>query len=191
MKKEDISYATKKKLADALKTQMQKKPFQKITVRELLELADVTRPTFYYHFEDIYALMQWMFDTELVELLKRSEDCTTWDEGILLVLKYIEQNRKVCLCAYNSVGVDVLQKMFRESVTALVEKFVGTLLIDIPAHPEHAEFISQFYTTALVHTAVQWLLCPQDRTPEDMIRLLDITLHGNIEAALHRSASLQ
>ena len=189
MKKEEISNMTKKKLSDALKVQMQKKPFHKITVRELLELSNVTRPTFYYHFEDIYDLMQWMFNTELLDLLKRSEDCSTWDEGLLLMLKYIEQNRNICLCAYNSVGTEVLQRMFRESANALMKKFIDSFLIDIPALPEHVEFISQFYTAALSSTALQWMLSPQNRTPDDMIKLLDITLHGNVEAALRRSAA--
>lgn len=72
MKKEDISLATKRKLAGALKILMAGKAFDKITVREILEEADLARPTFYYHFEDIYGLMKWMFDTELLTLLEKS-----------------------------------------------------------------------------------------------------------------------
>lgn len=77
MKKENISLATKRKLARSLKKLMAKKDFDKITVREILEDADVARPTFYYHFEDIYSLMKWMFDTELLLLLVKSENCVT------------------------------------------------------------------------------------------------------------------
>ena len=77
MKNEDISFQTKKRLAQALKKSMAKKSFDKITVKELLEACDLSRPTFYYHFQDIYALMEWMFNNEMVDLLRKSEDCLT------------------------------------------------------------------------------------------------------------------
>ena len=54
MKKADISRETRKALAQSLKKFMAQKPFDKITVRELLEDCDVSRPTFYYHYEDTH-----------------------------------------------------------------------------------------------------------------------------------------
>lgn len=48
---------TRMVLADSLIELMKCKAFEKITVRELCELADVNRSTFYLHYEDIYALL--------------------------------------------------------------------------------------------------------------------------------------
>lgn len=189
MKKDEISLSTKQKIADALKSLMAKKPFDKITVRELLEAADVTRPTFYYHFEDIYDLMVWMFNTELLSLMEKSENCVTWDDGILLTLRYVEQNRAVCLCAYNSIGREELERFFRKSTERIVQNFVNELLTEVPAKSEHAQYIAEFYTDALVSALAHWLKEPKGRSPEQMVELLDITLHGNIRAALERSAT--
>ena len=96
MRKEEISNQTKRKMAESLKKFMAKKPFDKITVRDILEDCDISRQTFYYHFEDMYDLLTWLFETELIALLQESENVLTWDEGILLVLRYVEQNRAVC-----------------------------------------------------------------------------------------------
>ena len=52
---------TKHALAEALKTLMAQKPFDKITIRDISELAGIRRQNFYYHFEDVYDLMRWMF----------------------------------------------------------------------------------------------------------------------------------
>lgn len=188
MKKDEMSLATKQRIADALKSLMMKKAFDKITVRELLEAADVTRPTFYYHFEDIYDLMKWMFNTELIALMEKSENCVTWDDGILLALRYVEQNRAVCLCAYNSIGRDELERFFRNSAESIVRRFVDTMTAEIPAEPEHVQYIVEFYTDALASALAHWLREPNGRSPEQMVTLLDITLHGNIRAALQRSA---
>ena len=108
MKKSEISITTKYHIAESLKKYMGKKPFDKITVKDLIEDCNISRATIYYHFEDMYDLLKWMFDTELLTLLEKSENCMTWDDGILLFMRYLEKNRKVCLCAYNSVGREML-----------------------------------------------------------------------------------
>lgn len=58
MKQKEISLATKKALAAALKKLMVNKPISKITVRELVAECGINRNSFYYHFEDIYALFK-------------------------------------------------------------------------------------------------------------------------------------
>lgn len=188
MKNEDISLATKRRIAHALKHLMAVKDFNKITVKEILEYADITRPTFYYHFQDIYAAMQWMFTNELLELLKKSENIVTWDEGILLVFRYVEQNRRICLCAYHSIGRDFMQRLFQDQTGEIMGRFMNTLLEDIPAKQEDIDFIRDFYTMALVSALIQWMEEPEGRTPEDMVQKIDTAMHGAIREALLRSA---
>lgn len=188
MKKSEISITTKYHIAESLKKFMAKKPFDKITVKDLIEDCNIARPTFYYYFEDMYDLLKWMFDTELLTLLEKSENCVTWDDGILLFMRYLEKNRKVCLCAYNSVGREMLQQLFMKNTEAIMNRFVENLAVDIPAKQEHVRFITEFYTMALVSSCVQWLRKPDGRTPEDMLELLHVAVHGSVEAALKRSA---
>lgn len=187
MKKEEISLTTKFRIAASLKDFMEKKTFDKITVKDILIDCDISRPTFYYHFEDMYDLMKWMFETEAIELLKASEKCVDWDDGLLLVLQYVHKNRKVCLCAYHSVGRDLLRRMLYDSASGIMQKFIANLSLDIPAQKEHIDFICSFYTQAFTSSLVTWMLDGEPYTPEKMIELLDITMHGNIATALKRS----
>ena len=56
---------TKKKLYNALIQLLQEKDLREITVRELTGLAGISRGTFYFHYADIYALMEQMEATQL------------------------------------------------------------------------------------------------------------------------------
>ena len=56
---------TKQRLYQALITLLQQKSLREITVRELTELAGISRGTFYFHYADIYALMDQMEATQL------------------------------------------------------------------------------------------------------------------------------
>jgi len=130
-----------------------------------------------------------MFNTELLALLEKSEDCVTWDEGILLALRYADKNRAVCLCAYNGIGRETLERFFRGSAEEIMRKYIENMAAEIPAKPEHIRFIIDFYTDSLAGAAVHWLQDPEGRTPEQVVEMLDITLRGNIRAALERSAN--
>lgn len=191
MKKDEMSLITKQKLANSLKKFMQKQAFDKIKVSEILKDCDITRPTFYYHFHDIYDLMEWMFETEAIELLKKSADLMTWEDGMLMVMNYVKENDKVCLCAYNSLGRKTLERIFFQDTSAVMKNFIDILLKEIPAKPEHVEFITNFYTMAFVSCLVKWMSTGMKQTPEQMIELLDITMHGNIVEALKRSSKVK
>ena len=52
---------TKIWIADAMKRLLVKKPLEKIFVTEICREAEIERPTFYYHFQDKYDLMAWIF----------------------------------------------------------------------------------------------------------------------------------
>ena len=58
---------TKKKMAGALKELMKTTTFDKITVSDITEKCNVHRQTFYYHFQDRYELLDWIFANEIVE----------------------------------------------------------------------------------------------------------------------------
>lgn len=52
----------KRKFIRALKTLMESEPLDRITVTEIVNACEVTRPTFYRYFKDKYDLVNWYFD---------------------------------------------------------------------------------------------------------------------------------
>ena len=69
MKHEINSQNTKKMLADMLISLLQTKPISKITVSEIVNLCDINRKTFYYHFQDVYDLLEWHLDCEFQKVI--------------------------------------------------------------------------------------------------------------------------
>ena len=54
-----MSNMTKRALAFSLKKLLAQSPLDKITVQNIVDDAEVSRKTFYYHFQDIYDLLEW------------------------------------------------------------------------------------------------------------------------------------
>ena len=56
-----MANSTKEALGSALKKMMAVKAIDKITIKDLVEICGVNRQTFYYHFDDVYDLLEWVF----------------------------------------------------------------------------------------------------------------------------------
>lgn len=76
------SEQTKHALAAALKEMMAQKSMNRITIHDLTERCGIRRQNFYYHFEDVYDLMRWMFQQEALTLLEGREGTLLWQEGL-------------------------------------------------------------------------------------------------------------
>ena len=63
---------TKAIIADTLHTMMQRKNIDKITVTELVEACNISRQTFYYHFQDILEVVEWSVRQALQRALDQS-----------------------------------------------------------------------------------------------------------------------
>ncbi|EPZ58986.1 bacterial regulatory s, tetR family protein [[Clostridium] sordellii ATCC 9714] len=63
-----MSQMTKKSFAASLKKMLAQKTLEKIKVIDITEDCGVNRQTFYYHFKDIYDLLDWVYTDEAQEL---------------------------------------------------------------------------------------------------------------------------
>src|SRR5512136_1599343 len=177
---------TKKMLAASLKKLMAVKPFNKITVREIVADCGLNRQTFYYHFQDLPDLAKWMFEQEVVILLQIQEDILTWEDGVLQLFNYLEANRAVCLCALHSLGHAELKRLLYADSHAFLKKIVEHQANGLEVDGAYKDFIAHFYTVACAGLADNWLLTPinQQQSPEEIVELINLTMQGNIRSAL-------
>ena len=149
-----VSEQTKQELANALKKAMAQKPLEKITIAELAAACNIRRQSFYYHFEDIYDLLRWMFEKEAISLLRQQEGALLWKEGLLQMFRYLEENRAVCLCALRSMGRNHNTSFFEADIYAIIQPTVEQLPHDIGlGHSQDSyidmEMMNNFYQVAM------------------------------------------
>lgn len=189
MKHEEISLITKKALSESLKRAMEKKPFQKITVSELIQECNINRKTFYYHFEDIYALLKWTFEKEAIEVVKHFNLLVDYEEAIAFIMDYVDQNRYMLNCAYDSIGRDELRRfLFADcheitiSIINYAEKEVGKNL-----EPEYKEFLGLFYSEAIAGIIIDRIKNPNGRNRETGIQYISNTIIESLIAIVKNS----
>ena len=70
---------TKEKIAEAVEQMMLTKPVSKITVQSVMEQAQMKRQTFYYHYQDIYSVLEWIVVREICTPLRYDESVSAED----------------------------------------------------------------------------------------------------------------
>ena len=181
---------TKQQLASALKVLMAERPMDKITISDLTAICKIRRQSFYYHFEDIYDLLRWMFQNEAISL-QQHEGALLWQEGLLQLFRYLEENRAVCLCALKSMGRDHIKRFFEADIYSIIHHTIEQLGENIGSNPQldsfvDIEMLTHFYVTALAGMTESWLLDEIDRSPEQLIDFADTILNGQLRGAALR-----
>ena len=155
-----MSEITKKSLANALYQKMKVKPLDKITIKEIVDECGLNRQTFYYHFPDIFGLLEWMFQQDAEKLMKKYNNIDVWEQGFMELLCYIKKNKAVCMCTLHSLARDELERFVYKDVHQL----------------------------SLCSLVVHWMKNGMKESPEDLIEKLSLTIQGNIRSAMERFA---
>ncbi|MCT3400011.1 TetR/AcrR family transcriptional regulator [Lentilactobacillus hilgardii] len=173
---------TKIKLGGTLKSLMMTTPVDKITIDMLTQKADLTRNTFYYHFEDIYSLLEWVYKQDLLSNINAYTKIEDWKVAYRLILNYIEDNKTFCMNTFHSVARDLLENFLYSVASDLVGKVI--IHSDRNVSKKLTESIQDFYGWALVMQVVQWLFNDLKESKADVIQRASIMLTGGIDNAI-------
>lgn len=174
--------ATKWKLAETLKTMMLTTSVDHITIEMLTKKAKLTRNTFYYHFDDIYSLLEWIYKQELLANIEAYTKIEDWKIAYRLILDYIEDNQQFCLETFRSVARDLLENFLYSVASDLVKKVI--VHSQLTVSPKLQKSITNFYGWALVMQVVQWLANGLKEPKGAVVLRAEIMLTGGIENAI-------
>lgn len=151
MKHTEQSLQTKQELSAALKRLMESKPINRITIRELVESCGVNRKTFYYHFEDIYALLKWTLEQEALLLFDKYDLVHDNSKALEFVLDYVGENLAMLQNIVRSIGRSELGRFFFKDIYQPVYKLVCEVeqLRGLHVEEGYKAFLSKFLTEAV------------------------------------------
>lgn len=179
-----MSQTTKRALEASLKNLLLKKPLDKITINDIAEDCGINRMTFYYHFKDIYDLVEWSCVEDAAKALEGKKTYDTWQQGFLQIFEAVLANKPFIMNVYHSVS--------REQVEIYLYRLTYDLMIGVveekadgmAVRDEDKKFIADFYKFAFVGLMLDWIKKDMREGPQIIIDRLAILVHGNISSAL-------
>lgn len=180
------SLITKTACGNALKELMEHMPLNKIKVHHITDTCKLNRQTFYYHFQDIFDLLGWIYKNEVIESLESYRSYDTWEEGFLKIFRYIKENRTFCMNTFHSLGRDHLERFLYTVTNELLMGVTTEISAQTNVSEEDKKFIANYYTLAFIGLVIQWMRSGMKENPEKLVRDLSKLIEGNLERGLHK-----
>ena len=146
---------TKQKLAEALKSLLAERQLDKITVKEITDRCSLNRQTFYYNFQDVFSLLDWIFLQE-VETMHLGDLSHPWQDSFTQAFSYLCKNKSMVLNIYNSVGRVRLEQHLRSALISVFEARIEQLSPG-KLSAESKKFYTTFFASGLLGIIFAWL----------------------------------
>ncbi len=169
-KKEDPRIVrTRQLLHQAFLALLREKSFQDITIQDIAERATVIRVTFYAHFQDKFALLEYTIREGFKEQVKNQlSGCLSYTPEnlaslIRAVCEYLREMNRVCPPPHGQ-----MEPLMEKQVKAVINEVLLLWLKDFP-NPQLANQKAMITAWAIYGAAVQWSQKPKPEPMNDFV----------------------
>ncbi len=180
-----MSQTTKRALEASLKNLLLQKPLDKITINDIAEDCGISRMTFYYHFRDIYDLVEWACVEDATRALKGKKTYDTWQEGFFNIFQAVQENKPFIMNVYHVVSRERIEQYLYPLIHRLLLGVVEEKAADMEVKEEDKQFIASFYEYAFAGIMLEWIGNKMKEDPAVIVERTSRLLQGNIVRALN------
>ena len=148
---------TKKVITDAFWQLLTEKPYNKITVKNIVELCGVNRNTFYYHFPDIPYLLEHTIEEKTAEIIEGVPNPKTPLECIIYITKALKEHGKAMSHIYNSMQKDLFLKGLEKIAVFTINRYTENSDSFSEIDKETQLIVKKYYKCLVVGILLDWL----------------------------------
>lgn len=186
-----MAHLTQKAIKNSFINLLNQHPFDKITVKDIVEDCGINRNTFYYYYRDIYDLLENVFESETSAILEDQEDFSSWQEGIIKSANFAIKNKKLIYHVYNSLNREQLEEYLYAIADHIMRQYIKDQAKDLDASEEDITLLTLFYKHAILGIMMEWVQNGMEQEPEAIIMRLGELLDGTIRESLLKAAELK
>ncbi len=158
-------------IKDAFWELLAKKPYNKITVKDIVELCHVNRNTFYYHYSDISDLLEGTFEKWADEIISSGRANKALEETLAPLIESFINYKKELLNIYKNMDREIYMRSLDQLCTYIIDSYVSQATLNVDISDEEITLVKRLYKCAIVGIIIDWL------DSEMAYDLLDSVIH--------------
>lgn len=172
---------------------LKERSFHTITIATLSDRCEISRNTFYYHYEDIYSLVKEILRDELQKVDEEFNATFSWEESLLHAASFLLENKKAAQNLFHSIDKKDTDAYLYKICESVMSKYVENECRSkkIVAKERDKRIVIDFYRAALVGLLDKWMQEGMTESPNEMIFRIGKLFDGNIERSLRISEHLE
>ncbi len=171
---------TKQEIAAGFKLLMKEKPIRKITVQYLMDALDMKRQSFYYHFQDVYDVMEWICNREFISQIEYQEEESfeTWFDKALSLL---EADRLFYKKVTEAVDRSRIVAELLPAVEAQIRRLMKNVYYDTPMQKKSKEMdpIIRFVANSIIYHMIDYVDRKGNLKPQEIRYLVSYSLKAH------------
>ena len=176
--------ATKAALEESLKRLLLKKPLDKITITDITTDCGISRMAFYYHFKDIYDLVEWSCVEDGTKALQGKKTYDSWTEGLTQIFEAVLENKPFIMNVYRNVDRERMERYLYHLTYDLIVGVVQEKSKDLDISGEDKKFIANFYKYGFVGIMLEWIQEGMKEDIEELVNKMNLTLHNTVTTSI-------
>ncbi|MEE8721730.1 MAG: TetR/AcrR family transcriptional regulator [Eggerthellaceae bacterium] len=186
---------TEQAITEALITLLNDRPLDKITVSDIASECGINRNTFYYHYHDVYELVEDLFKTETERVIGNLSDDDSIVEAFTRAISFVLENKQAITHVYQSVSSDNVNQFLIDAASACLRPYVEEQASDLASESgatvptEAIDRVTYLYACMLQGIVVNMLRTDSFEDAADVVGDAVRALEGSIKGALANLAS--
>ena len=185
------SDATKVAMSNALKEQLKKKKLSKITINDIASACNISRMTFYYHFQDIYDLTEWTLEETAGRAIGENRTYESWQQGFEGLLRELQANQTLILNIYRSMDREMIERYLLKKAESLLMPVVGHESHGLPVNEENKRRVAIFYSYAFLGVLMEWIGKGMAAPPREVVKMVSAIVQGDFRNSLENLGKLE
>ena len=154
---------TKEKIALAVKELMRQKSIRKITVQDIMEETGMKRQSFYYHFQDLYAVID--VDGDI-----------TFEEWLRKLMETMEADRAFYKKLANEIEWKQMADRTKAIVAEQVDRFLSASGEMKGIRSEERAFMVDFFSTSIIYYLLDFITSNKNMTTEERSKQIAVAV---------------
>lgn len=148
---------TKKAIIESFMKLASKKPFDKITVRDIVDDCGINRTTFYYYYQDIYAILEELIEEIFKPVAIDPTNAANWGEVLEKFCEFGKNNKKAVKNTYISLGYDEVERYVEAASGKFLHEFIQSCASGTGANDKDIKLVEVFFRKALLGAVAEWI----------------------------------
>lgn len=124
---------------------LEDRPYNQITVKDIVIDCGVNRNTFYYHFQDIPSLLENVVRDECDEIIRKYPSPESMEDCLMAVLEFANSHKRVIYHIYRSVDRSILETYLWKLCEYVVTTYMNTVLMDYSISKSDRVMVIRYY----------------------------------------------
>lgn len=165
---------------------LNEQPLNEISVRDIVEDCGINRNSFYYHYQDIPALIEEIVGECFDALVCKYSNVASLSDGFNAAIQFMLENKKALLHIYNSLSREIFERYLMKFCADLIESYISTAFGNTDIQQSDRDLIVRFLKCELFGAFIDWMNSGMpDTVTADIHRIFEIC-HGMADEIVRR-----